>query len=323
MRGALPSGVWRSAFFVSVGFAPLLAQGLVDDLIRGLRVAAYGGPYSRATLAGALAILVGELRSPWAIALLASLVLLWRFDGAIRPLARTWLLALTAAILYRPLHPVQHPYLEHPLALIGSIALALPASRVVSLTRFPRPLRVGAVGLLLFEAMPHVPLFCDPVDSIRALGPLVRGVAPADPPPGCRCRWFAPQSCPYEWADYCRTLDYLRRTTRPETEVANILRQPPFPSLNGPTGRVSPFRAESGVCWMWLVDFDFDVPFASALEQTPDSVVVWSPNEVDVEPRMKLEKLTVVVRRNYRPEARFGAIEVWRRASGYNGGRDR
>jgi hypothetical protein len=59
--------------FASLGFAPLVAQGLLDDLLRGLRVAAYGGPYSKASLAGALTILGGELRSPWTFALVASL----------------------------------------------------------------------------------------------------------------------------------------------------------------------------------------------------------------------------------------------------------
>lgn len=43
---------WGLAFtaFVALAFAPLVIDGLLDDLIRGLRVAAYGGPYSKASL---------------------------------------------------------------------------------------------------------------------------------------------------------------------------------------------------------------------------------------------------------------------------------
>ena len=308
--------------FASLGFAPLVAQGLLDDLLRGLRVAAYGGPYSKATRAEALTILGGELRSPWTLALVASLVVLWLYDRQTsRTLARTWLLAVAAALLYRTVHPVQHRYLAHPLALIGSIALALPTARVVSMSWLARPLRVLAVMLILFEAIPHIPRFCAPRDSVRALGALARGVEPDEPPPGCRYLWFRPHACHYEWADYCRTLDYLRRATSPATEIANVLKQPPFPSLNGPVGRLSPFRAESGICWMWLIDLDLDIPFAEALERTPDSVVVWSPAEIDTQPRLKLERVTSVIRRYYRPEARFGPIEVWRRSPDDGNGR--
>ena len=170
--------------------------------------------------------------------------------------------------------------------------------------------------MILFEAVPRLPAFCAPLESVRALGTLARGVEPLEPPPGCRLPWFQPRRCHYEWADCCRALDYLRRFTSPETEVANVLKQTPFPSLNGPAGRLSPFHAESGICWMWLIDLDLDAPFAEALEATPNSVVVWSPGEVDIQPRLKLERVTAVIRRHYRPEARFGPIEVWRRSAG-------
>ena len=174
-------------------------------------------------------------------------------------------------------------------------------------------MRVLAVVLILFEAIPNIPNNCAPRDSLRALVTLARGVEPDKPPLGVRFKWFQPHQCHYEWADYCHALDYLRRSTSTATEIANVLKHPPFPSFNGPVGRLSPFRAESGICWMWLIDFDLDIPFAESLERTPDSVVVWSPAEIDIEPRLKLERLTSVIRRYYRLEARFGPIEVWRR----------
>ena len=72
---------------------------------------------------------------------------------------------------------------------------------------------------------------------------------------------------------------------------------------------------------MWLIDLDLDIPFAEALERTPDSVVVWSPAEIDTQPRLRLERVTSVIRRYYRPEARFGPIEVWRRSTDDGNGR--
>ena len=111
-----------------------------------------------------------------------------------------------------------------------------------------------------------------------------------------------------------RRLTTFGSTTGATTEVANLLRQPPFPSFNGPVGRLSPFRAESGICWMWLIDMDLDIPFAESLERTIDSVVVWSPQEQDRLSRLRLEHVTRVIRQYYHPAARFGPIEVWRRS---------
>jgi hypothetical protein len=302
------------ALFTTLAFAPLIAQGILDDLIRGLAVAAYGGPYGRANLAGALSVLGRELRQPWTLALVASLMWLSRSGGALRRSAATWLLALLAALIYRALHPVQHEYLWNAPALISAIALAIPTAWIVRFPRLGPELRVLAAVLILYEAVPSAPRFCSARESVRALVPLIRSVDPADPPPGCLHPWFRPHACHYPWPDYCRLLDYLRRETGPETQIANVLKHPPFPSLNGPVGRLSPFHAESGICWMWLVDLDLDAPFAEALERTPDSVVVWVPGEIDEQPRLRLERVTEVIVRHYRPAVRFGRIEVWRRS---------
>jgi len=37
-------------------------------------------------------------------------------------------------------------------------------------------------------------------------------------------------------------------------------------------------------------DIDLVAPFALALERTPDSVVVWSPADINANPRLKLER---------------------------------
>ncbi len=312
---ALAEWLIALVLFTGLGFAPLVAQGLLDDLVRGLNVVAYGGPYSHASLAGFLEIVNRELHEGWTFALIIALIVLWRFDNQLdRKLTGTWLLALVAAFFYRTVHPIQHGYLVHPLALIGSIALALPTARVLSTSALSGPLRLLVLLLIVAEAVPHIPSFCYVSDSIRAVRSLARGVEPTDPPPGCRIRWFDPGGCAYDWKDYCLALEYLRRTTGANTEVANFLRQPPFPSFNGPVGRLSPFRAESGICWMWLIDMDLDIPFAESLERTPDSVVVWSPQEQDSLSSLRLEHVTRVIRQYYHPEARFGPIEVWRRS---------
>ncbi len=223
---------------------------------------------------------------------------------------------MAAALLYRPFHPVQHYYLIHPVMLIGSTALAPPLARIIELVRIPAPVRVAVVLLVLSEMNQGRPYFCDPAATSDAILSLLHGqTLPEWPPPGSG-DWFDPRYGRwYKWVEYRSTLIYLRATTDPTTQVANVLKQPPFPAINGPAGRLSPFRAESGICWMWLVDIDLEPEFAAALERATDCVVVWSPAEDKVVSQMRLERLTAVIRKHYQPEARFGKIEVWRRAS--------
>jgi hypothetical protein len=317
-RAAPGVAEWALAFALcaALAFAPLVLGGIFEDFVRGLRVAAYGGPYSRATSRGMLRAWGQGLRAEWGGAGLAACLLLWVVgppEGRRR--ARTWALALLGASAYKPVHPVQHTYLGHPLALVGAVAAALVVERVLTARLLDRPVKLLVIALILYEVMPEVPRFCLPLDSLKAIGPLARGEEPVEPPPGSY-EWFPRvpgESRNYRWDHYRATLAYLRRATRPTTLVANVLRRYPFPAVNGPTGRLSPFRAESGICWMWLVDLDLDAPFAAALERAEDAVVVWAPEEVVPQPRLQLPRVTAVIRRLYRREARFGNIEVWRR----------
>jgi hypothetical protein len=95
--------------------------------------------------------------------------------------------------------------------------------------------------------------------------------------------------------------------------VANGFNRFPYLPINGPTGRLSPFRAESGICWMCFVDINLDSEFAQSLEAATDSVVVWEPEQRDPDGRIKVERLFAVVRRLYEPSARFGTFEIWTR----------
>ena len=71
--------------------------------------------------------------------------------------------------------------------------------------------------------------------------------------------------------------------------------------------------AESGIIWLWRTDPDDEPAFVAALERSPDSVVVWAPDEPIGPDNPALPRLVPAVRRLYTPEARFGVIEIWRR----------
>ncbi len=195
--------------------------------------------------------------------------------------------------------------------------VGLAVGWIVRPRALPRPVVLVSCAAVLFAAMPAIPRYWSMRESLRAVDEMWRGADPDRPPPGARAS-FSPSDAgleAYSWNDYRSALAYLRENTGAGTLVANVLRRYPFPPLNAPTGRLSPFMVESGICWMWLVDEDLDETFAASLERAADSVVVWIPGEPHVEPRMQLEQLTTAIRRFYRPGARFGRIEVWRRTS--------
>lgn len=321
---------WCGAFamFAVVGFAPLMVAGVLDDLIRSLRVASYGGPYSTFTIERSVAILGEEFGRPSTVILLAALAML-----SLRPLARraslsstsqAWFLAVVGGLAYRPLHPVDHYYLTMPTALMSATAWAIPlawCARMATETPVGRRWPFAgllAVLLLLYDVSPIAPRWfpynCSARASLGAIRAAVLGEPPPLPPGAWG--WYGPMKPQefYAWKGYNQLLRYVRETTGPETVVANVLKNPPFPAVNGPTGRRSPFRAESGIAWMWLVRQDLDETFAQELREAgADSIVVWVPEEADSQPRLPLKGLTRVILDEYAPEARFGLIEVWRR----------
>jgi hypothetical protein len=235
--------------------------------------------------------------------------------------ARVWLLALAGALMYRPIHPLDHAYLQTPLALVGALAWAVPLAWLIRAAGDGQggPVRIAALPVLLAilvivcESIPlQVPGNCNlrvSLDSVRAA---MTGGWPATPPGAWV--WFESFRSPYRWDPYCEMLKYVRETTTPSTIVANVLKRHPFPPANGVIGRRSPFRVESGVPWMEMVAEDLDAEFARDLErQGCDSVVILSPDEFDPGSQPGLRRLTQVVRDHYAPEARFGMFEVWRR----------
>jgi hypothetical protein len=324
--------------FTTLLWWPLVRSGILGDFVRGLKVAAYGGPYSRASLSQTVKVLVDDLSDPRTLVLLGLLGLLswlsWRNGrSGSRPrrggeLALCWLLALWASLFYRPLHPVQHFYLVTPLRLLTAIAWAIPSAAILESALGPSRSRLGllrlgllrpwpcliALGLIPGTAIPRFPQSCSLEASVQAVQAALQGSWP-DAPPAARI-WYDPKRQPfYTWDGYQRLLRYIRVATGPQTIVANVLKNPPFPAVNGPTGRRSPFRAESGITWMWLVNQDLDEEFARDLDRAgPDSVVVWSPTEIGTQPRLELKQVTKVIQRRYALERQFGTVEVWRRA---------
>ncbi|MFO0950769.1 MAG: hypothetical protein U0835_06355 [Isosphaeraceae bacterium] len=214
-----------------------------------------------------------------------------------------------------PLSPYPHEYLAHPSALVWSVALPLPLNWLWSTPRLPPSVRWLLILAALLHSVPRVPGYWRPDAVFPAVRDLWLGRIPKERPPGC-VRGLEVRKTPpkleYAWEDYRDLIEYLRTQTNRRTRVAGFFRGHPFPTVNGPAGRLPLFPSPGGILWLRFAAPELQAPFEEALTRPGDAVVVWAP-EARFEPRLKLERLEAVIRRLYRPEARFGIFEVWRR----------
>lgn len=297
------------AVLTAAGFLPLVRAGVFDDFVRGVRLVAYGGHYNTHTIGSVAFLLVDELCEYRIIAMLVVVPILGRSspERAYRSVSTTWLLALAGVLLYAPLSPVTRPYLFHPLWIIWSVNAAVLSALILESGVAPK-WQFISVLLVLGMGTTARPRQCRPGPFRQTFAAIRAGREPEEPPLGYRHpyggNWVLPP-----WKDYCDLLHYLRTKTNRETRVACLMQGV---AVTGPTARLPALPAESAT-WLFVVKLDDEPRFARVLEQTPDSVVVWAPGQTGERSIKDLPRLEAVVRRLYQPEARFGAIEVWRR----------
>jgi hypothetical protein len=304
------------AAMTALWYAPIVLAGVWPEFVQGVRRASYGSRYNKLS-AGIFArtVLLQLLNLKVGIAAAALALLAGPARPASRRTALVWLVALVGVLAYRPLSPLQHAYLGHPLMLTWSVAVGIVAALALEAPIGRPSARLAAVLLALGLGMSaEKPRYCNPVGSYEALAWLRRGEDPAPCPTGYTTNPEVKSAAAYEWEDYRALLDYIRHHTGPQTRVANMLRH--VPAIASSTGRLSAFPAES-VAWLRMVVEADEPKFLEALKAAPDAVVVWAP----VEKHMKafgthLSLLTPYVEQNYECEARFGILEVWRRKPG-------
>ena len=117
----------------------------------------------------------------------------------------------------------------------------------------------------------------------------------------------------YPWKDYCGALEYVRRSTTPETPVASLLVECDT-AVTSAIPRVSALPCDGiGCCFIPA----YAMAGCRALEETKGCVVLWDPG-VTTDPGLaearwvSIKGMFDVVRENYHFEARFGNIEIWR-----------
>jgi hypothetical protein len=323
-----PGGSWRSTVCAvlewclvtgagcALVFAPLLLTGTLDDFLVNFREALHGGGYETTGRRSFLKDVADQLNQWEIVAAMLGLTATAGFaEGSTRRVARTWLLAFGFVLVYRPLSPVAHGYLIHPLKITWAVSIGLIASGLIRSARLSPVVKILGVTAILLEAIPRIPLYCQPERLGDPARSLWRGVPTASAPPGTEREFSPASSNPYQWGDYQRVLEYLRRHTHPKTRVANFFRGYPFPTVNAPVGRLSPFPSVAGVLWLRWVDEKLETEFATRLEPAGDTVVVWIPGEPPTHGRLRLRLVERTIRHYYALEARIGKLEIWRRRS--------
>jgi hypothetical protein len=294
-------------------FAPLWLSGIGRDLLRGVRLAAYGQPYNRASFGSFFGGLVMQMTLKEVSVPLVMLLVIGTTPRPVRRTSRTWLLAMLGVLFYRPISPLPHVYLKHPLMLIWSVNVAVLARLVLGLGVAPS-VRLAMVLLAMGLGATIKPRFTNPKGTLDALPVLRRGGESVTVPPGYVHNEGVPLSARYNWEDYRGVIEYLRHEVKPETRVANVLKG--VPAINGPSGRLPVFPAES-LAWLYMIRPEDMSRFAESLEQATDAVVVWAPDEdrkFDDMKQFDITTLEKVIHRRYEPiqGARFGLIQVWR-----------
>jgi len=297
-----------------VGFLPLLRAGIFGDFLRGLRLVAYGGSYGDTTPGTFAGYLITELCNFRILSLLIAIpmVAVAAPAAGVRATVVVWLVALLGVLLYAPVGPVVRPYQYHPLWLVWSINIAVLTGLILGSTI---PIRWQFLSILLVLGMGATarPRYCRPGPLRDVLAALRDGHEPTQEPKAHQHPYGTSYILP-PWKDYCALLGYLRHKTSPNTRVASLVEGV---AITGPAARLSALPAESAT-WLYVVAPNDEDKFVKALENANDSVVIWDPNTEGGGTLLKrrYKKLNDTVNQLYAPEARFGAIELWRRRPG-------
>ena len=334
LRGLVEWGCFGIAALV-LGFVPLIATGAFDDFLRCLRSITYGSGYNRVSPTTVVFRMFsqasGRLSGVTVPASILLLLLSSRVDARYRGAAWALLAAMAGLFLYAPVSPLFLPYSQFPFESVFAVATCLLAGLIVatgsrSIVHVTALLLLfGLVGLKKPEFVTFKGHYEDRVVQYHgkayilkrkeygireAIGFLKSGELPVGNPPG-----FRDTLRPYPWDDLRGVIVYLRAHTTKETPVANLTLDCAA-AITGVVPRLSPLPADSFGLPIFpelLLE-----PDLRALRDSENCVVVWNPASAEAE-FPGLAPIWESIRAHYRPEAKFGDLEIWRqgpRASG-------
>jgi hypothetical protein len=292
-----------------MSLVPLYVSGLIPDFVTGILHNNSSSQGGAARVVSVLSGLVNQFDTFAYFVVPLAVFLVPTSDRRQGSTALVWLAAFLFVLLYKPIHPRNHVYLEIPLAVVFAVNAGVLTQLLLSAARIPATFRLLCVLLLLGVTCKTRPEFCVVRPSLWAASDAIRGKTREITPPGYR-RGPVSTAAFYKWDDYRSLLDYLKRFPSKNTKIANALKGDP--AVVGLLGRLPAFPTES-ISWLQYANPSDEARFANALEHEPDSLVIWAPGETGPDPAFQMDLLESAIRRLYEPGVRFGCIEVWRR----------
>jgi hypothetical protein len=310
------SAVWLAGLGVAIVlvFSPLLYEGLVRDLAQGVAAVIPGTSYyvPRGYQLWTVALRLGAQARVWA--LFPALAVLWPVvNRRTRRSVINWLLLLAGSLAYLAITPFVFPYVYHPFWLLWAFLLgvltAMVRQEALERSWSWRAAAVVLFGLAMVLDVGDFPSACRKSLVKPALRALRAHQAVAAAPVGYTHRYGTTVNLP-PWTDYQAALAYLRSELGPSTRVANALKGI---AINGPTGRLPAFPAES-VTWLFAVRPTDEERFIATIRACPDSVVVWDPDDTGATSvPLRFPTLATAIRNLYEPSKTFGPVAVWKR----------
>ncbi len=209
---ALRSTSWILVFAIFAGglFLPLVVQGLMGDLARGMTTVLPGSGYSEGKLFQLAKIVFRVLAHGRAWGLLLAMALIWRTaPPTFRRSATGWLIVLLGALAYLEITPVLRPYVQHAFWMIWAFLLGIVVAMVMKSSAFTSRSRwVALVFLLMLLDVGYIPPACSPANFVPAIKAVAGGKPPARAPLSYETPYRGFHLCPY--SDYEALLAYVR-----------------------------------------------------------------------------------------------------------------
>ncbi len=299
-------------------WSPLVFHGIADDFFREtFRELMYGNydPQGREAFHWTV---YNQIATKVIFSALCTVVLtlyLLRNDPCKLGLVLPWVVMFVSMVFYKPLCPVMHAYTEIPLEMVAGLMLGIFWGVFENFQGVSSRFKVSLIGFWTWFFLPAFPDMLSVSSSREALVSMVSSTGLEKSPPGWAGHLKDRNKIPkvYFWQDYQSALEFIREETSSEVRVVNFIRKQPFPTFNGPTGRLSLWPCAEGIQWLRWVHPELELEYANSLQSQVPSIVIWNDREEMSNVAIKYPLIDRLIRREYEPLARFGQIDIWKR----------
>lgn len=299
-------------------WSPLLVHGIADDFFCELIGEIMHSNYRPSDQESILVIMFDQLNRNIIFSALCALIAAIYMAGKDREKLRlvlVWFVLFLSMLFYKVLCPVRHNYTEIPLEIVACVSLGVFWGILEKYHGVLSVVKIFLVGFWFWHYFPGLPVMLSWDSSRESVVALFKGEPLKTSPPGCalilKSRTIPNYS--YSWDDYQAALNYIREETTPDVQVVNFLRLHPFPTFNGPTGRLTLWPCGEGFQWLRWVHPELELEFANALRNQVPSIVIWNDRGEPRPLKMAFPVIEQVIRLEYEPVARFGEIDIWKK----------